>query len=400
MSSSAESSIARHEGYLEADPDNPFLLTALGDVYHRSGRFDEALACFAKCLSLQPRPAVPLGRIAGVMLSKHRFADAETLLRRLCEANPRNGALHHDLGLALFYQRRWRDALAAFDCAQREGLDGGDTRRYRTYVLHHLGLVNEAIESCRAWLQRDAAGAANGYLAVLEMDKGDLPGAYRRACEILRADARNADAALVAGMYLTEQQDIAGAREQFDRLLALEPDNSRAWFGIGLTHLYREEHAAAIEALEKALAADPAHLGALVTLGWSRFANRDLPGAEQVFRQAVAVNRTFGEAHGGLAVTLVFQNRRQEARRHAVIARRLDRHGFGALWARAGLLALDGKREQGEAEVAAALERRVTSDGRTLFEHLQFFLRTQAARSGTAKLPAPPETPALRGHER
>ena len=62
------------------------------------------------------------------------------------------------------------------------------------------------------------------------------------------------------------------------------------------------------------------------------------------------------------------------------------------MWARGALLALDGKREQGEAEVTAALHERVTSDGRTLGEHVQVYLREQAARA--APNPCLPHRPA------
>ncbi len=125
----------------------------------------------------------------------------------------------------------------------------------------------------------------------------------------------------------------------------------------------------------------PRHVGTLVTLGWARFAAHDIPGAERTFREAIAADATFGEAHGGLAVTLIFQKRLEEARRETQVAQRLNPNSLGAVWARGALLALDGKRERGEALVAGALNRPLTADGKTAFDHIQMFLRQQAARS-------------------
>jgi hypothetical protein len=44
-------------------------------------------------------------------------------------------------------------------------------------------------------------------------------------------------------------------------------------------------------------------------------------------------------------------------------------------------LALGGRREAGEALVAGALQRPLTADGKTMFDHIQQFVRQQAARS-------------------
>jgi tetratricopeptide (TPR) repeat protein len=328
--------------------------------------------------------------MAGVLLSLHRFVEAEALLQALCAAQPDDPALRFNLGLALYYQQRWADALAAFDGARDAGLRHRDLPRYRAGALHHRGRLDEAIEACNAWLADEPGTAARAYLAVLEMDRGDLPAAQRRAEAVLAENPDDPDAALVAGMCMTERQEIDGARRHFERLLALEPDNARGWFGIGLTHMYRQEHAQAIAAIERALVVTPGHVGTLVTLGWAKFTARDVLGAEQVFRRAIAADRNFGEAHGGLAMTLIYQSRITEARRETAIARRLNPHGFGGTWAHGALLGLEGRRAQGEAEVAALLERRVTSDGRSLLEHVQVFVRGQAARTQAkaARLPS------------
>ena len=86
------------------------------------------------------------------------------------------------------YQHRWAEALDAFDRARDAGLDSSDLHRYRAHALHQLGRTDEAVEACRAWLERDPGGAARGYLAVLEMDRGQLAEAYRQAEALLQAE--------------------------------------------------------------------------------------------------------------------------------------------------------------------------------------------------------------------
>ena len=92
----------------------------------------------------------------------------------------------------------------------------------------------------------------------------------------------------------------------------------------------------------------------------------------------------------GWRITLVFMKHYTEARRATRIALRLNPASFGGIYARGALLALDGKRAQGEAEIAQALQRPIMSDGRSLIEHLQVYLRRQIARGAIGKKDSPP----------
>src|SRR5262249_48285516 len=102
--------------------------------------------------------------------------------------------------------------------------------------------------------------------------------------------------------------------------------------------------------------------------------------------RAIEVERNFGEAHGGLATTLVWQNRREEAHREIALARRLDPNGFGVVYARSVLMALEGRREQGEHLLARALERTLRPDGRTLMDSIRIFLRSKTAGPPSPKV--------------
>ena len=384
-----DETIKRYEAYRTADPDNAALLIALSDLYHRAGRFEDALRCLERCLAGHRNHAAARSRLAGVMISMHRFADAEQALRDvLAEAGP-DAALLHNLGVTLCHQRRWPEALAVLRQAQQLGLDRGENLAYVTYCLHNLGDLAGAIESCRHWLSRHPSAAAEGYLAILEMDDGNMLAAHQRAAALLARQPENVDAALVEAMWMTEQQEIDSARACFERIVQAQPENPRGWLGVGLANLYLEQNAAAIEALQTAYRHMPGNVGALTTLAWARFVSRDLAAAEQTFREAIALDRNFGEAHGGLAITLVFLKRYHEARRETRIALRLNPKGFGAIYAHGALMAIDGKRPQGEAEIAAALQRAVMSDGRSLIEHVQTYLRRQIARGSLPKGNAP-----------
>lgn len=380
--------IARHERYLAVDPANPLLLRALGDLYHQAGDFAKALETYEKCLALDPADSAAQSRIAGVCISQHRFADAESALRAIIARDGPDPVLFHNLGVSLYHQQRWADAAAALKQAREGGLREADNLRYLSYALHYLGDTAHALEVCDAWLKLAPSSATAGYRALLQMDDGDVAAAVHSAQQVVADEPDNPNANLVLGMWETERLEIEAAAPRFLRLTQAEPENPRAWLGLALVQLYGQQHEAAIASFHKALEFMPDNVGTIVALGWAQFAHNQIPAAEKTFRRAIEIERNFGESHGGLAVTLVWQNRREEARREIALAKRLDPKGFGLVYARSVLLALEGKRDQGERLLAQNLERSVRPDGRTLMDGIRVFLRRGPVR--------PPAMPARR----
>src|ERR1044071_5102811 len=181
MESSLQTSIEKHESYIKADPHNALLWVAMGDLYHRAGRLEEALASFERSQLEAPESPAAKSRIASVRISQHRFAEAESILRDLLGAQPDSAALLYNLGLTQFYQDKWREAQASFDRALALGLKTRDNLAYLTRSLHHLGKTREAIGSCEQWLAQAPGDDARAYLALLEMDDGNMARAQELA---------------------------------------------------------------------------------------------------------------------------------------------------------------------------------------------------------------------------
>lgn len=372
MTTAAPDLIARYEGYRRVDPGNVLLLVSLGQLYHEAGRFEDAATTFREALAIDPAHAGARSRLASVLISLHRFAEAEELLQPLAEAAPTDAALQHNLGLVRFHQRKFEAARQAF-AAAREGGDA-ETWAHLAYASHHLGDMDTAREAASQWAALAPSSRAEGYLSVVELDCLDHEAAYRRANALLQSDPDNADALVVSGVQALELQDMERAAGHYENASRLEPDNARAWVGVALVRLYREEHTRAIEAFERALALDPRNTGTLVALGWTHFARRDYPEAENVFRRAIEIDRNFGEAHGGLASALVMLNRREEARSEIALAKRLSPQGFGHLYARSVLLGLEGKKDLGAQMLDRAFDRSTRQGLPSLLEQARVFM--------------------------
>lgn len=377
--------IRRFEAYVKADPENARLWTNLGDLYHETGRFDEAIACYEKCLMFDEGNLIARSRLANVLISQHRFGEAERIIRGIMEQTGEDAALLHNLGLTLFYQNRFDEAEQTFKRARDAGLRAPKNLAYMVYSLHNMDNTAEALELAQTWLRESPGPATEGYISMLELDHGDMEAARHRAEQVLQQQPTNPDANVVLGTWHMENQHVAKAVEHYRQVVRSEPDNPRGWQGLGLAYMYQQNFPKAIESLEHALALMPDHATNHLIIGWAKLADKDAVGAEKAFRKAIATDHNFGEAHGGLASALVMQNRLDEAQIECKKAMGLDPKGFGAIFAQSVTLQLRGKGQQGTDLFAKLLQQQPLPRSKPLIEHIQDYLRTQGAASTSVR---------------
>ena len=371
-------------GFLAVDPGNLTLRITIADLQHASGDFAAAEESFRAVLEMQPDHAIARSRMASVYLSQHRFDEAEAVLRGLDVQVQQVPAISHNMGLALVYQQRWPEALAALETAAAGGLDDAENLMYQAYCLHHLGRTEEALAKATASLERAPDDRVQGYVSLLQMDAGDIKIASRTAARVLERDPHNIDANTVRGWWGLETQEIEDAEECIERVLAQRPDDPRSLLGKGLVQLYKQQTPEAVETLQRAVAGMPQSPGAWVTLGWAQIAQGDLPGAEKTFRDALELERSFGETHGGLASVLALAGRAEEARESIRKARGLNKEGFGVVFAMTVLMANAGKQEAATKLFGNMLLRSPGgTGGMTLIQAVQIFSRRQGRRGGT-----------------
>jgi tetratricopeptide (TPR) repeat protein len=85
------------------------------------GRYDEAMACFEKCLALDPQYADALLGMAMVFVARERFDEAIAVGLRLAELQPDDPLVYTNL--SRFYQRAGRIAEAEEAAAKARMLD-------------------------------------------------------------------------------------------------------------------------------------------------------------------------------------------------------------------------------------------------------------------------------------
>lgn len=271
-------------------------------------------------------------------------------------AELRKDAIHEAIGSA-----QWEIALHFIDGGLRSKPPGKELSSFlllRARCLHHMGRRADAIADCRLALASMPDDAdTNGLMALLLQEQGcgaEACGAIEAA---LRADPRQPDALLAQGLIQSDAQDFDAAQRSFDTLLSSHPTSGRAWSGVGMAQLAHMQLDAAEHAFEQATTHMPEHIGSWHMLAWLRILRRDVDAAARAFERALTLDRTFGETHGGLAVTDALQGRDADARAGIRRALRLDPQAMSARYAELILLRRAGRHDEATALLDAFLAR-------------------------------------------
>lgn len=366
--------IVRFESFVEADPRNPSLWFELGDLYHKVSRFDEALSSFEKCIYYAPDNLAAHSRKASVMISSQRYSEAENIFSALRENDSSNPALLYNNALSVYHQKRWDDALAIFTQALAVNADPALCLSHMSRCQHQLGNIADAISLCEQWVEINNSTDGRGYLSLLEMDNFNKERASKLANDVLKQAPDNTDAALVAGSYFVEDQEIDRANNLFDKVLQQRPDSARAIFGKGLTMLYEQNHKMAIGFLGTAVELMPTNTGARAALGWAQITTHEFIDAKKTFQDLIAIDRNFAEGHGGLAYVYAMQNKVDLANAEIKKATRLDPTSFGAGAARGAVLGSRGKMKRSVNFLADLLEKPLGPGEKPIIDHIKVYL--------------------------
>jgi TolB-like protein/Flp pilus assembly protein TadD len=151
----------------------------------------------------------------------------------------------------------------------------------------------------------------------------------------LPVSSKALDAYLQGKYYLTRGErgfnddDKKKAAEYFQRAIDAEPGFVPAYIGLADAHDNRmlgssEDTAIRKKAAEKALALDPSSSDGLNILANIRWSDFDWSGAEQEYRQAVALNPNSASAHDSFSDFLGAMGRLDEGLREGLLAQELD----------------------------------------------------------------------------
>lgn len=375
-------------GYLRMDPSNlPLRKDAIREAAG-VGEWQTVRALVDTGLRAYPEDAELLAESGFAHLQAQRYTDAEQVLLDALELGIGPAEVRYNLAFALFMQARYADALEHLS-APLMPFELPLALVLRARCLHHLRRLDDAVADCKARLAAEPDDAeANGLLALILYDQRRVDEARAHAEAAVRRNPRQVEALLALASMHADARQFATARSTYDALLEADPGCGRAWLGRALIELGDMHLEAAERDIESAAQHIPQHIGTWHVLAWTRLLRADVPGAGAAFEQALAVDRNFGETHGGLAAVAALEGRDEDARAGIQRALRLDPLSLSARYAEMVLLQRAGRREEVRAVLDEVLARPVA--GSDL--HYRDLVALQMARLGFVDPSAPDAT--------
>ena len=229
-----------------------------GVRHHNAGRTKEAESVYRRILQADPENADALHLLGVLARQAGRHDVAVDLIQRAIARNGRNPSYHANLGTALEVSGRREDALAAYRRAIVIKPDYPEAYFKLGSALKSSDKPNDAFEAFRRAVKfkPDYAEAYNELGALLgAARKTDMAiKALRRAIDIKPGYA---DAHYNLGLALQRSGRLDEAIQALQRAVELKPDVDSAMFRLTTALLDRNDPAKMVEVCDACLKADP-----------------------------------------------------------------------------------------------------------------------------------------------
>lgn len=344
--------------FADGDPENPILLCDLLDELLAAGDIDQALARIsAASTTLRDLPGVRFREARCALLrgdAKRAITQLQSLLAGMQDVPP---GVTHDLAYAQWVDGQPNEALKTLAHASVHGDEAIALRLLKARILHRQNQLEAALEALAPVESGARLPEVQGLRALLWLDIGDNARASTEAELALQSDPDQHEAGIVRGTMALWSQNLQESTAAFQHVLAKHPDSGRAWLGLGQDVMLRGDVQNARVLLERASTQMPDHIGTWHALAWCQLLEGDLSGAKRSFDKAFALNRTFGETHGGFGLVHALRGERKEAEESIKRAVRLDPQGRAARYAQSVLLLDEGRVDEARAIIDGIVSR-------------------------------------------
>lgn len=342
--------VARLRDFLAVDPANIELTCELLDALHAQGDFagvDDVLARADATVIAAPGVAF---RAARSHLVHGRYADAEQALQSLIAAGHGSTAVVHDLAFSQLCQRRADDAARTLSDPANQ-----IERNTAIRVLEaRIALMQERHDEALAMLQEALVEAPDdptvqGVQALALLDAGQTDAARDTAMQCLQSSPDQHEALLAAGTAALWSQDVDAAGTLYARALERHPNSGRALSGQGQVALLHADLDRGLALLTRATQTMPDHIGTWHALAWAQLLSGRRHDARTSYERAYAIDRNFGDTHGGLALVDALDGEIDAAEQGIKRALRLDPDSMTARYAQT--LVMDARGDAAGSEI-------------------------------------------------
>jgi predicted O-linked N-acetylglucosamine transferase (SPINDLY family) len=290
---------------LQAQPNDPAVLTQLGQSLAAQGQAAEAVPYFERALQLHPNDSETTVHLAAALKILNRLDESISYFQQAVRLQPDFAQLYLNLGDALRAGGKMEEALATYQAA---------LKRWPFLAWAHYGMakvyesqrrLNETISSyqraVQAWpffaeAHRDAGHV---FRSLGQLQPAML--AYRQAIQCKPDDA---DAQTQLGNIALHLSQFNDALAHFQAALKAQPDQAEAYHGQGMVYTHQGKVDEAEASFRKACELAPDFAVPRYNLGLALQAQGNLIEARDYLQQAVRLRPDDPVAHSSLVSSM------------------------------------------------------------------------------------------------
>jgi tetratricopeptide (TPR) repeat protein len=362
--SSPEGRLARLIGFIEHDPDNQALLVDALTLAIELKQEQESSRLIEHVGTLAAASPVAYAYAAHLSLKLSRFSDAGDLGDRAIAGGVNHPSVIYNAALGHYYTGDFERAALLLKPMADADEGSRDVINVLIRSLHQLERTEEAQpyaeRACRAFPDDVRL---RGLLALIQYENDDNTSALLNAQEVLSQDPDQLEALIACASAHFEEGSVQPSRKAWLHAVEVHPECGRAWSGLAQLEFHELEFEQAEVHLKEAVGFMPDHIGTWHLLAWIYILKSDSKQARQALEASYALDRNFGETHGGIAVVDAMDGETEKARFGIRKALKLNPDGLAAQYAELILMQKAGRAEEANRLVKGVLERKAQGAG-------------------------------------
>jgi tetratricopeptide (TPR) repeat protein len=323
----------------------------------KQGKNTEAEDAWKGLSKTQPANAMPLAHLGLLEARQEHYKQAIAYYRKAMALNPSMPGLRLNLGLALFKDGDYKQAMQMFaPLLKAESADSPE--RYRLTVLmgmSHYGLGEYA--AAVPFLKHASSSDPQNLNLLLTLAHSCLlskqfPCVLDAFHQMVALNADSAEADMLVGEALDEMNDTQGATRKFRAAIVANPKEPNVHFGLGYLLWMQGQTQEAAQEFQAELDNEPEHNEAMLYLADSHIQMNRMEEAQPLLEKVVKANPASSMGHLDLGIVYAQAGRQQEALHELKTAAALEPNDVKAHWRLARLYRSMGRTAEANAELA------------------------------------------------
>jgi tetratricopeptide (TPR) repeat protein len=337
----------------------------------QQGKYAEAETAWKALSERNPSDPKPYAYLGLLEARQQHYPQAITYYRKAMALNPTLAGLRMDLGLALFKESDYKQAIVTFEPLVKT-VPPSSPEAQRLAILMGMSYYGlSEFSTARPFLQQAADHDPTNLTLLLTLAHSCLLSTQYQCVldtyhRMIALNAESAEADMLMGEALDEMKDTNGATRKFREAVKANPKEPNVHFGLGYLLWTQGQTEEAARELHAELDNDPDHLQAMLYLADTDIQMNRMEDARLLLEKLVKINPANSMEHLDLGVVYADEDHKPEALKEFQTAAKLAPNDVKAYWRMAHLYRSMGNTVQANAELDKAKNLNKTADDRLL----------------------------------